>query len=88
MRVKLSRGDRLNRCETKSPPGNGPYCFRIRGQIDHLVSPLYPSESDKPDASGFAGVTTNVLENRLKQGCMAGVMQRLDEVLRRIIPIC
>jgi hypothetical protein len=26
--------------EIKSPPGNGPYYFRIHGQIYHIVSPL------------------------------------------------
>lgn len=64
MRVKLSRGCRLNRREIKSPPGNGPYCFRIDGQIYHLVSPLYPSEADKPEALGSAIVTTRALEDQ------------------------
>jgi hypothetical protein len=34
--------------EIKSPPENGPYCFRIHGQIYHLVSPLYPNQENKP----------------------------------------
>jgi hypothetical protein len=34
--------------EIKSPPGNGPYCFWIHGQIYHLVSALYPNEANEP----------------------------------------
>jgi hypothetical protein len=34
--------------EIKSLPGNGPYNFRIHGEIYHLVSPLYPNEANKP----------------------------------------
>ncbi|GBM58541.1 hypothetical protein AVEN_268613-1 [Araneus ventricosus] len=26
--------------EIKAPPGTGPYCFHIHGQIYHMVSPL------------------------------------------------
>jgi hypothetical protein len=33
--------------EIKSGPGNGPYCFRIDGQIYHLISFLYPNETNK-----------------------------------------
>ncbi|GBO22923.1 hypothetical protein AVEN_119396-1 [Araneus ventricosus] len=29
------------------PPGTGPYCYRIHGQIYHMVSPLY-SDHNKP----------------------------------------
>jgi hypothetical protein len=36
------------RAEIKSPPGNGLYCFRIHGQVHHLVSPLYSDEANKP----------------------------------------
>jgi hypothetical protein len=34
--------------EIKSPPGNGPYCFRIHGQIYHLFLFLYATEANKP----------------------------------------
>jgi hypothetical protein len=34
--------------EIKSPPGNGPDCIRIHGQIYHLLSPLYPNKANKP----------------------------------------
>jgi hypothetical protein len=30
--------------EIKSPPGNSPHCFRIHGQIYHLILPLRPNQ--------------------------------------------
>ncbi|GBM29649.1 hypothetical protein AVEN_125296-1 [Araneus ventricosus] len=33
--------------QIKPPPGTGPYCYRIHGQIYHVVSPLY-SNNNKP----------------------------------------
>jgi hypothetical protein len=35
--------------DIKSPPGNGPYCFRLHDQLYHLVSLLYPKEKTKPE---------------------------------------
>jgi hypothetical protein len=77
--------------DIKSPPGNGPYCFRIHGQIYHLVSPLYPNESNKPGYGQLyifdsTEATTKRLENQSNQGCMANVMQQLDEMLRQVNP--
>ncbi|GBM60148.1 hypothetical protein AVEN_38478-1 [Araneus ventricosus] len=34
--------------EIKAPPGTGPYCFHIHGQIYHMVSPLHSNERNKP----------------------------------------
>jgi hypothetical protein len=34
--------------EIKSPPGNGPRCFRVHGQIYHLFLLLYVTEENKP----------------------------------------
>ncbi|GBO33109.1 hypothetical protein AVEN_73612-1 [Araneus ventricosus] len=33
--------------QIQPPPGTGPYCYRIHGQIYHMVSPLY-SDHNKP----------------------------------------
>ncbi|KAG8175558.1 hypothetical protein JTE90_008891 [Oedothorax gibbosus] len=33
--------------QIKPPPGTGPYCFRIHGQIYHIVSPLYVGSEEK-----------------------------------------
>jgi flagellar biosynthesis GTPase FlhF len=77
--------------DIKSPPGNGPHCFRIHGQIYHLVSPLYPNESNKPGYGQLyiydsTEATTIRLKNQSNQGCMANVMQQLDEMLRQVTP--
>jgi hypothetical protein len=65
---------------SKLSPGNGPQSFRIYGQIYNLVSPLYPSEEDKPGYGQLyifdsAEVTTKHLENQSYQGCIAEAMQ-------------
>jgi hypothetical protein len=39
--------------EIKSPPKNGPYCFRILDEIDHLISSLYPNERHTPEYGQF-----------------------------------
>jgi hypothetical protein len=75
--------------EIISPHGNGPYYFRIDGQIYYLVSPLHPDEAHK---SGYwqiyifdcANETTERLEDEWNQWCMAKVIQRLDELLRNV----
>jgi hypothetical protein len=69
--------------EINSPPENHPYCFRIHGQIYHLVSPLYPIEANNPvyallPISGSAEATTKRLEKQSNQGRMAEIMQGRD----------
>ena len=34
--------------KVRPPPGNGPYCFRIQGQVYHVSGPLHPHEGDAP----------------------------------------
>jgi hypothetical protein len=55
--------------ETKPPLGNGSYCFRIHGPMCHLVSPLYPNETNEPGYKQIlifdsAEATTKLLENQ------------------------
>jgi hypothetical protein len=57
--------------EIKFPPGIGPYCFRVCGQIYHLVSPLYTNEAHEPEYGQFyisisAEATPKGLENQTK----------------------
>lgn len=57
--------------EIKLPPGNDPYCFRVCGQIYHLVSPLFPNEAHEPECGQFyisisAEGTPKGLENQTK----------------------
>ncbi|GBM58420.1 hypothetical protein AVEN_63780-1 [Araneus ventricosus] len=75
--------------EVKSSPGNGPYCFRIHGQIYHRIAPLYFNERFKPgygqlyifDASE---ANSQRLENN--PSCLSSVMEKLDALLRTINP--
>ncbi|GBN96392.1 hypothetical protein AVEN_7481-1 [Araneus ventricosus] len=75
--------------EVKSPPGNGPYCFRIHGHIYHRIAPLYSNERFKPgyvqlyifDASE---ANSRRLENN--PSCLSSVMEKLDALLRTINP--
>jgi hypothetical protein len=68
--------------DIKSPPGNGPYCFRIHGQVYPLNSTLYPNKANK---SGYrqihifdsAQAITKLLGNEPNKGRMAEEMARL-----------
>jgi hypothetical protein len=50
----------------------------------HLGSPLYPNEANKPGytelCTRFILLKQQWLENQSNQGCMAKVMQGLDEM--------
>ena len=35
------------------PPGIGPYCFRIHGQIYHKISAFHPNENDSQSFQSF-----------------------------------
>ncbi|XP_053147640.1 uncharacterized protein LOC128343121 [Hemicordylus capensis] len=75
--------------EINTPPGRGPYCFRIHGQIYHKVSPLYPSEQHKVGYGQLyifdtGEATIQRLQNN--SACLATVMESLDTLLRNINP--
>jgi hypothetical protein len=66
--------------EIKSPPENNPYYIWIQGQIDHLVSPLYPNKANKPGYGQlyifyFFEETTKQHEIQSNVGGMSEVMQ-------------
>jgi hypothetical protein len=76
--------------EIKSPPTYSSYCFLVRCQIYHFVSPLYPNKANK------TWIWTTLHSRLLKQQkglkiksnqqCMAEIMQQLDEMLRQVHP--
>jgi len=76
--------------EIKSSPGNGPHCFRLHGQIYHLVSLLYANEANNPGYGqslyvfDSAEATTKLLLKQSNQRCMSEV--QLDEMLRQVNP--
>ncbi|XP_042905358.2 uncharacterized protein [Parasteatoda tepidariorum] len=73
----------------KPPPGNGPYCFRIHGQIYHMVSPLYSNDQNN---AGYGQLyifdSTEATNRRIENntGCLRSVMEQLDGLLRQINP--
>ncbi|GBM57791.1 hypothetical protein AVEN_90955-1 [Araneus ventricosus] len=75
--------------QIKPPPGTGPYCYRIHGQIYHMVSPLY-SDHNKPGYGQFYVFDpSTATEKRMErnEGYLPSVMERLDSVLRAINPV-
>ncbi|GBN20394.1 hypothetical protein AVEN_100471-1, partial [Araneus ventricosus] len=75
--------------EIKALPGTGPYCFRIHGQIYHMVSPLYSNERKKPRYGQLYIFDSSEANNRRMENnraCLHSVMERLDALLRSINP--
>jgi hypothetical protein len=70
------------------PPGRGPYCFRIHGQIYHRVSPLHPNEKDSPrfaqlyilDSDEALDIRMSIKEN---SRCEPELLDKLDSLMRR-----
>ncbi|GBM32040.1 hypothetical protein AVEN_127379-1 [Araneus ventricosus] len=75
--------------EIKAPPGTGPYCFHIHGEIYHMVSPLYSNEGNK---SGYVQLyifySSEASNRRMEnnQDCLHSAMKKLDALLRSINP--
>ncbi|GBL95511.1 hypothetical protein AVEN_54116-1 [Araneus ventricosus] len=75
--------------EIKAPPGTGPYCFHIHGQIYHMVSPLYSNERNKPGYGKLCIFDSSEASNRRvenNQACLHSVMEKLDAFLRSMNP--
>ncbi|GBN66560.1 hypothetical protein AVEN_110235-1 [Araneus ventricosus] len=74
--------------QIKPPPGTGPYCYRIHGQIYHLVSPLYNYHNKPGYGQLYIFDTRKATEKRMErnEGCLPSVMDRLDSMLRASNP--
>ncbi|GBN72785.1 hypothetical protein AVEN_224330-1 [Araneus ventricosus] len=75
--------------EIKAPPGTGPYCFCIYGQIYHMVSPLYSNEQNRPGYGQlyiFDSSEASYRRMENNQTCLHSVMEKLDALLRSINP--
>ncbi|GBL82289.1 hypothetical protein AVEN_252458-1 [Araneus ventricosus] len=68
--------------EIKAPPGTYPYCFRIHGQIYHMVSSLYSNERNKPAMDNCTYLTP--VKQVTDVYCFHSVMEKLDSLLRSI----
>ncbi|XP_045036715.1 uncharacterized protein LOC116926850 [Daphnia magna] len=73
-----------------SPPGRGPYCFRIHGQVYHNTTPVGPHTNnpryadlyfmDAAQAGEFRALSTS------NGGCCRNLMEELDAMLREKNP--
>ncbi|GBM12953.1 hypothetical protein AVEN_212681-1 [Araneus ventricosus] len=75
--------------EIKAPPGTGPYCFHIHGQIYHMVSLLSSNERNRPGYGQLYISDSSEARNRRMeniQACLHSVMEKLDVILRSINP--
>ena len=75
----------------RPPPGNGPPCFRICGQLFHRYGALLPDENHNPNYSQLYIVeAANALNLRManpaNQDCNREVMEIIQEVLNRDSP--
>ncbi|UYV66597.1 hypothetical protein LAZ67_4002252 [Cordylochernes scorpioides] len=71
--------------------GQGPFCYRIHGQIYHLTGPLHPHENRAPSYAQLyildseAANNTRIAASRPLE-CHPGILTLLDSVLRRVNP--
>ena len=70
-----------------SPPGRGPYVFRVHGQIYHLTTHLHPPQGVVRkfaqlyviDSTAAIGERINLPEN---EGCLAEIIREIDGFFR------
>ncbi|GBN05182.1 hypothetical protein AVEN_122470-1, partial [Araneus ventricosus] len=75
--------------QIKPARGTGPYCYRLRGQVYHRVSPLYASDQHKESYGQlYIFDSLEATEKRLSnnQNCLQHVYEKLDFMLREINP--
>ncbi|CAK9299942.1 unnamed protein product [Gordionus sp. m RMFG-2023] len=71
--------------------GNGPYCFKVHGQIYHRTSNLYPPSNALPTyAQLYVLDTTQAIDKRIHHSanskCNKDIMKQLDQLIRQINP--
>ncbi|XP_065318568.1 uncharacterized protein LOC135926571 [Gordionus sp. m RMFG-2023] len=71
--------------------GNGPYCFKVHGQIYHRTSHLYPQTDILPKfAQLYVLDTSQAIAGRLQHpansDCDINIMRHLDQLIRQINP--
>ncbi|UYV67116.1 hypothetical protein LAZ67_4003936 [Cordylochernes scorpioides] len=71
--------------------GQGPFCYRIHGQIYHLTGPLHPHENRAPSYAQLYILDSEAANNiRIAASrpleCHPGILTLLDSVLRRVNP--
>lgn len=74
-----------------NPPGRGPYCYRIHGQVYHRIGPLHPQQGD---ARQFGQIyildTDEATRQRVghaqNSSCDPGLMRDLSALISRVNP--
>jgi hypothetical protein len=74
-----------------SPSSNGPYCFRIHGQIYHRVCPLHPEAGQSAQYGQLyildsAHALQERMENVANNRCDETIMKKLGDLMTRISP--
>ena len=78
------------RATISSPPGRGPYCFRIHGQIYRNTTPMDKNTDNPKYADLYFMDSSQAPEYRdhseVKTGCYRDLMEEIDAMLRRLNP--
>ena len=73
-----------------SPPGRGPYCFRIHGQVYHNTTPMDVDKINPKYADLYFMDAAQALEFRahseVNAGCCRDLMEEIDAMLREKNP--
>jgi PIF1-like helicase/Helitron helicase-like domain at N-terminus len=77
--------------QVKPPPGHGPYCFRVQGQVYHQSGPLHPLNGESRQfAQLYILDPDEALEQRMgilaNEGCIPELMNELGELILEINP--
>uniref|UniRef100_A0A8R1HSI7 ATP-dependent DNA helicase n=1 Tax=Caenorhabditis japonica TaxID=281687 RepID=A0A8R1HSI7_CAEJA len=73
------------------PPGHGPYCFKIHGQVYHHAGPLHPPSGKRPSYGQIYILdTAQAAQERLTAPanirCDRGIMEELSKLIADINP--
>lgn len=77
--------------QVEAPPGTGPYCYRIHGQIYHRTGALHPPAGEPHKFAQLyildsSAANSERLAVRDNAGCRPEVIAVLDTVIRRLNP--
>ena len=72
--------------QVATPPGRGPYCFRVHGQIYHHTSHLHPFNNEQRQYAQLyvvssAEATARRMNNPANHGCIAEVVSNIDRLI-------
>ena len=73
------------------PPGFGPYCFRIHGQIYHRIGPLHPDPGQRAQFGQLYILDSSLalkerMGNAANEKCNEATMSKLGDIIKSISP--